>query len=150
MHPFRLIFSLFLASLLSQFPTFSEQYINRLDEKVHVLTAEVKDFDKGIRTASASDDMDVVDMRRERMRMTEARLENAEHDMQVLTSLEPVQRITRVANMRDPETLRETWLDFQPKIPVSGSGLILALLGFAAGWVLATLTGLLLRRPGLG
>ncbi len=146
MTPFRLILALIFASLLSQFPSFSDQYVERLGVEAAVLADQVKDFDKGIRTASASDDTAIIDAMRVHMKQETARLETTRDDLAALSQSGPVARILDVDHMANLALLRENWLRFDPKLPVSNAGLILAGFGFAGGWLLATLIGLPLRR----
>lgn len=48
--------------------------------------------------------------------------------------------------LRDVETLRATWGDFRPAVPVTGSGFMAAALGFLVGWILAGLLAAPFRR----
>lgn len=148
MTPFRLILALIFASLLSQFPSFSDQYIERLDVEAQVLADQVRDFDKGIRTASASDDTAIIDGMRAHMKQETARLETTRRDLAALSETDPVARILDIRHMANLALLRENWLLFEPKLPVSNAGLVLAGAGFALGWLIATLIGLPFRRRG--
>ena len=146
MNPLRLISGLLLASLLAQFPTFSDQYLAGLIDHSAALTEEVGAAGQAIRTANATPDPMIEDARRERLRMAQARLEHARTDIQALTGASPIRRILLLDHFGHPQLLRQTWLDFTPKLPVSGSGLLLALPGFGLGWLLALLAGLPFRK----
>lgn len=146
MTPFRLILALIFASLLSQFPSFSDQYVERLGAEAAVLADQVKDFDKGIRTASASDDTAIIDRMRAHMKQETARLETTRDDLEALSQSGPVARILDIDHMANLALLRENWLRFEPRLPVSNAGLVLAAMGFVLGWLLATLIGLPFRR----
>lgn len=146
MTPFRLILALILASLFSQFPSFSDQYVKRLDAEAQILADQVKGFDKGIRTASAADDEAIIDAMRIHMKQERERLDATRADLAALKGSGPVARILDVNHMANLALLKDNWLLFQPSLPVSNAGLILAALGFALGWLIATVVGLPFRR----
>ena len=49
--------------------------------------------------------------------------------------------------LADPETLRATWADFRPAVPVTADGGISALVGYFAGWLGASAVLGLLAAP---
>lgn len=146
MSPLRLITGLFLASLLAQFPAFSDRYVDVLTGHQLELSQTVQEASQPIRTANATPDMTIEDARRERLRMAQTRLEHTRDDISVLKGATPIQRILLLDRFDNPRLLRQTWMEFTPTLPVSSSGVILAAAGFLGGWLLALLAGLPFRR----
>lgn len=156
----RLILALIFASLFSQFPAFSDQYVQRLGGQVDALTRVAGEFDASAtragltRTAALADLSGSAfrDTHQEDMRATFTRLENAQSDLELLRQAGPLERMTLPQRFRDLETLTATWHDFKPALPITTSGLIAAVIGFAIGWTLAVVIGFFLprRRERLG
>ena len=143
----RLILGLAFAALLSQFPAFSDQYVQRLGGQVDALTRVAADFDASATEAgltredalrdlagSAFRDAHQADMRR-----AFARLEHARADLALLRAASPLERMALPHRLRDTETLAATWGDFRPAVPVTSAGLAAAGIGFLLGWLLAGL-----------
>ena len=142
------------AVALSQFPEFSQQYLQRLGGQADVLNKIEADFDTAAgqagltREAALSDLSGTVfrDLHREDIRETLIRAERVRADLDLLRAATPLERIALPHRFRDPETLAATWSDFRPGVPVTTAGFISALIGFLLGvgavrlilWMIAT------------
>lgn len=150
----RLAVALICAACLSQFPAFSDQYVQRLGGQVDSLSRVAADFDASARKARLTRDEALADLtgspfreaHQADMRRSFARLDQARSDLQMLRLASPLERMALPHRLRDPETLAATWGDFSPALPVTMAGLWAALIGFLIGWVLTFLPRLFLRR----
>lgn len=142
------------AAGLSQFPEFSQQYVQRLGGAVDELTRVANDFDasaaaEGLTREDALAQMvgtGFVERRRVDMENTFDRLDRLSADLFALRDASAVQRLTQAARLRDTELAQATWQDFKPAVPLTLDGAICALVGFvAAGGVI----GAILRLPRL-
>ncbi len=159
MSALRLILALVMASLLSQFPAFSDQYVQRLGGQVDALSRVAQEFDASATKAGLTREAALADLsgsafrdtHQEDMRAVFSRLTKARADLDLLRSASPLERMTLPQRFRDVETLAATWHDFKPALPITTTGLIAAVIGFALGWILALVIGLFLpRRERLG
>lgn len=154
MTAFRLILALIFASALSQFPAFSDQYVQRLGGQVDALTRVAAEFDASAERAGMTREQALADLSGSNfrdvhqgdMRRTFARLEHAQADLDLLRKATPIERIALPQRFRDTETLRATWDDYTPAMPISTSGVVTAAIGFVMGWIIATLLGMPFRR----
>jgi len=143
------------AVALSQYPEFSQQYVQRLSGAVDELRGVTLAFDTAARVAGMSREeaFDAMgDGRfqtslRDDMRSRIYRYERLNADYQALAGAAPLERLARFYRIRDPELVQRTWDDYKPAVPVTSEGLISAGIGFAAGWVLVSLLVGLLLRP---
>ncbi|WP_312525559.1 DUF2937 family protein [Paracoccus sp. (in: a-proteobacteria)] len=159
MSALRLIMALVLASLLSQFPAFSDQYVQRLGGQVDALSRVAGEFDASATKAGLTREAALADLsgsafrdtHQDDMRTVFSRLDKARADLELLRKATPLERMTLPQRFRDLETLTATWHDFKPALPITTSGLIAAAVGFAIGWMLAVIIGMLFpRRQRLG
>lgn len=143
-----------LAALLSQFPAFSDHYVQRLGGQVDALTLVARDFDASAARADLTRDEALADLsgsafresHRADMLRAFGRLERAQADLTMLRLAGPLERMVLPHRLRDTDTLRATWTDFRPAMPLTSAGLIAAGIGFGLGWVLALLLGRGLAR----
>lgn len=150
----RLAAALCLAVVLSQFPAFSDQYVQRLGGQVDALSRVAAEFDASAGAAGLSRDQALADLSgsafRDRhqadMRAIFARLDRARADLQMLRLAGPLKRMLLPHRLRDAETLAATRGDFRPAVPVTVAGFWAAGIGLALGWLLAGLPGLVIRR----
>lgn len=150
----RLALALICAIALSQFPAFSDQYVQRLGGQVDALTRVAEDFDRSAATAGLTRDEALAELSGSQFRdlhqgditRTFARLDHAAADLAMLRLASPLERMLLPHRLRDTETLTATWGDFAPSVPVTSAGLIAAGIGFAAGWLLFGLLTLPFRR----
>ncbi len=142
------------AVALSQFPEFSQQYLQRLSGAVDELRLVTAAFDLTARASGLSREAALAEIGgtaftddlRANMAAHFERYERLEADYQALSGVDPLSRLARFWHFRDVDLARRTWEDFRPAMPVSTDGLIFAGIGFGAGWVLiAGLLGLLAR-----
>ena len=139
---------------LSQFPEFSQQYLQRLGGQRDALNAVVADFDASASGAGLTRDdalaelagTQFLDARQQDIRSVIARAARVDADYALLKAAGPLERMALPHRFRDAETLNATWADFKPAVPVTMSGLIAAGVGFFLGWAaLSLLFGLVLR-----
>jgi hypothetical protein len=143
------------AVALSQFPEFSQQYVQRLSGAVDELRAVTIAFDTTARVAGmtreeafdAMGDGTFQTRLRDDMRTRIYRYERLNADYQALGGAAPLQRLARFYRIRDPELVQRTWNDYQPAVPVTSEGLIAGGIGYAAGWGLIALLIALVLRP---
>ncbi len=137
------------AAGLSQFPEFSQQYVQRLAGQVDALTVVVKEFDasalaEGMGREEALQDLSGSDFQLRHqadMRAMFARHARLADNLTVLQAASPLQRLILPHRMADGPTVQEVWSDFTPAVPVSTAGAAAAGAGFVGGW--ATLAALL-------
>ena len=143
------------AVALSQFPEFSQQYIQRLSGAADELRAVTLAFDTaakvgGLTREEAFEELQGTsfgDRFSDDMRTRIYRYERLNADYQALASAQPLERLVQAWRIRDPELVSRTWDDFKPAVPVTSEGLIFAGIGFAAGWgVVSLVLGLLFGR----
>jgi len=135
------------ALALSQFPEFSQQYLQRLAGQVDALAQVQADFDATATKAGYTRDQALgeltgpgfVGAQGDLMRATFARLERLTGDLALLRNATQLERLAMPQRLADPELLRATWADFKPAVPVSTEGFIAAAIGYALGWGLVLL-----------
>ena len=150
----RLAVAVCFAAALSQFPAFSDQYVQRLGGQVDALSRVAAEFDASARATGLSRDQALADLsgsafraaHQSNMRDVFVRLDHARTDLQMLRIAGPLERMALPHRLRDGETLAATWADFRPALPVTVAGFWAAGIGFALGWLLAALPGLFVRR----
>ena len=146
------------AVALSQFPEFSQQYLQRLAGKVDALTEVALQFDatadrNGLTRAAALVAMTgspVLDDQQADMRATLALQAGLASNLATLRAAGPLERLTMPQRFGDVDTLQAAYADFKPAIPATTDGAITAGLGYVGGWalvgVLGSLLGLIFRR----
>jgi len=130
------------AVALSQFPEFSQQYLQRLAGQADVLQDIEFDFDTAAATAGLTREAALADLsgtqfreeHQQDMRSTLIRAERVQADLDLLRAASPLERIALPHRFRDYETISATWSDFRPGVPVTSDGFIAALVGFLAGY----------------
>jgi len=131
------------AAGLSQFPEFSQQYLQRLAGAVDELRPIVVTFDSTAETAGLSRDAAlaqvggnaVSDDLRNTMAGSINRYERLDADLAALRGADPLARLAQPWRFRDTQLVRSTLDDYRPAVPVTLTGLICAAIGFAAGWL---------------
>lgn len=129
---------------LSQYPEFSQQYIQRLAGQVDALTIEAKRFDDSAlaegmgreEALQALTGSDFLDRRQADMRAMFARHARLSDNLLALRAATPLERLILPHRMADGTTMQEVWGDFTPAMPVSGAGVAAAGTGFVGGWAL--------------
>lgn len=143
------------AAGLSQFPEFSQQYLQRLAGRVDELAVFVADFDASAEGVGLSRDqaLDALtggpfqEARQTDMRATIARYDRLGADLAALRGASVVQRVLQPQRFTDPEIAQAAWQDFKPAVPVTATGLGFAAAGFVAGGGVLAFVLALLRWP---
>lgn len=146
------------AVTLSQFPEFSQQYLQRLAGKVDVLTGVAVQFD----ATAARNDLDreaslaaltgspVLEDQQADMRALLAQQAVLAANLAQLRAAGPLERLTMPQRFGDMDTLQATWADFRPAMPATSEGAITAGVGYVGGWavigLLGWMAGLMFRR----
>ncbi|MEL6099959.1 MAG: DUF2937 family protein [Pseudomonadota bacterium] len=141
------------AAATSQFPEFSQQYVQRLGGAVDELTQVAADFDnsaqaEGMTRSGALEAMQgnaFVERRRADMERTFARLATMRSDLEVLQTGGPFTRAANAARMRDSDVARATFAAYQPAIPLTFDGLIFTCIGLIGGASLIRLVAAVLN-----
>ena len=140
-----------LAGSLSQFPEFSQQYVQRLGGAIDELSIVVRDFDKSAEVTGQSRDAalssltgtEFLSRRQDDMRRTIGRHENLVLDYENLREANAYVRLAYIVRYSDGAIAGRTWQDFQPAVPLTLEGLALTLIGYLSGYgLLSGLSGL--------
>ena len=131
------------AAAFSQYPEFSQQYIQRLAGQVDALHSVVADFDRSAAASGLTRDAALEELqgtaflnaRRTDMQKTFLRHEALARNLTFLRLASPVERIAMPHRLADAETLNATWADFRPALPLSVEGAVAGGLGFLGGWL---------------
>lgn len=130
------------AAGLSQFPEFSQQYVQRLSGKVEELTLFVENFDADAADLGMSREAALVDLakggdmgqaRAETMVATIARQARLSHALERVKSAGPFTRAYNAGAFSDAEVARGTLKDYKPALPLTFEGAVFAGTGFLAG-----------------
>ncbi len=127
----------------SQFPEFSQQYLQRLGGQYDALAQIARDFDASATRAGLTRDAALAeitgstfqDAHRADMENAFARLEKISADLTLLRAASPLERMALPHRFRDSETFAATWADFKPAVPVTFDGAIATAIGFLAGLI---------------
>ncbi len=143
------------AACLSQYPEFSQQYLQRLAGKVDALTAVVADFDASAARNDLTRDAALLQLtgtafltdRQSDMRRNIATHDRLTADLEQLRAATPLMRLTMPQRLGDPETFAAAWADFRPAVPATVDGVVSAGVGYVAGWGLFAALWWLLSWP---
>ena len=139
---------------MSQFPEFSQQYLQRLSGAVDELRAVVVSFDQSAVNAGLTREEALAELNGSSFQSELQgnltgqinRYERLSTDYAKLKEIEPLQRLAQVYRFNDTELARRTWSDYRPAVPVTIDGFICAAIGYAIGWLaLAGVFALILR-----
>ena len=149
-----LIGGLIGAAGLSQFPEFSQQYMQRLGGQVDELTRIAKDFDDtALADGMGREEMleamaatPLVTTQEAMWRRTFARQARLSENLMILRDASPIERLMLPHRMADAATISAVWTDFTPAVPLSVAGAASAGVGFLGGWAgLAAMFAFILR-----
>ncbi len=140
---------------LSQFPEFSQQYLQRLSGARAELMVIAKGFDFTAQAAGYSRDEALGKMGgsefqndlRDQMAGNLARFDRLDAAYSSLKQTEPLMRLTQLWHFRDTDLVQDTWEEFRPAVPVTADGLICAGIGFVGGWLMLSLVLGLITMP---
>ena len=132
--------SLGCGAAFSQFPEFSQQYIQRLGGAVDELAIVVRDFDASAKAEGLSRDQALeqlvgtgfLERRRTDMIRSFDRFEKLSSDLFHLETANQFQRVFQLSRFTDRDIARRAWAVFVPAVPLSLAGISFALAGFAA------------------
>ncbi|UWP99202.1 DUF2937 family protein [Aliiroseovarius crassostreae] len=132
---------------LSQFPEFSQQYLQRLSGARTELMVIAKGFDFAAEAAGYTHEEALAKMSgsefqndlRDQMAGNLARFDRLEAAYTSLKQTEPLMRLTKLWHFRDTDLVQDTWDEFRPAVPVTADGLISAGIGFVGGWLILSL-----------
>lgn len=139
---------------LSQFPEYSQQYVQRLGGAVEELNVVVADFDASAtqtnktraQALSAMTGTEFLDRRQADMTRTIERQESLEQSYATLKDAGAFQRLGYIHKFADPKISQGAWADFQPAIPLSFESFMLLFGGYCAGYGGTSVFGRMLRR----
>ncbi|MEO1561873.1 MAG: DUF2937 family protein [Pseudomonadota bacterium] len=137
-----------LAAGASQFPEFSQQYVQRLGGAVDELEKVVVAFDNAASAADLTREEALkelsgtrfLDQRQSDMRLTIGRYERLSADYENLRGATAFERVRYINGLTDRELIESTWSDFEPAVPLTPDGFAFTGSGFLAG--LFTMIGL--------
>jgi hypothetical protein len=143
------------AVALSQFPEFSQQYLQRLAGKVDALTEVTQVFDAtaashGLTREAALLQMagtPVLEDQQRDQRLVFARQAQLAENLAKLRAASPLERLTMPQRFGDAETLQATYEDYRPAIPATSDGAITAGIGYVGGWALVALLWRVISFP---
>lgn len=127
---------------LSQFPEYSQQYVQRLSGAVDELTRFVTEFDTDAASVGLTRDEALVQMRdgtliararAETMEGTFARHLRLSRDLSAIHDAGPFMRAYQAGRFADPEIVVAAWDDYRPALPITFEGAVFAGVGFLAG-----------------
>lgn len=133
------------AAGVSQFPEYSQQYMQRLGGAVDELQRVVDDFDADAASLDLSREAALVDLakggdmgaaRAESITSTIERHTRLSGDLEAMQGLGPFSRAKYAARFTDTELAGRVWEDYRPAMPVTFEGAIFAGLGFLGGLAL--------------
>lgn len=136
------------AVLCSQFPAFSQQYVQRLGGAVDELTLVVAEFDRsaaaeGLDRAAALAQMTgtaFVERRRVDMERVFQRQLRLQSQLGRLQKAGPFRRAIHIPSM-DREVLQASWAAFDPALPLTWAGAVFAAMGSVLGYGFVALLG---------
>ncbi|NDW52826.1 DUF2937 family protein [Aliiroseovarius sp. PrR006] len=139
---------------LSQFPEFTQQYMQRLSGARTELKVITTGFDltanaAGYTREQALDQMSGSDFQndlRNQMQDNFDRYDQLDASYTALKGTEPLMRLTKLWHFRDVDLVERTWIEYRPAVPVTADGLLCAGIGYVGGWlVVSLLLGAFLR-----
>ena len=143
------------AATLSQYPEFAQQYTQRLAGQVQALSVVVGDFEASADRSGLTRDAALAQMtgtpfladRGQDMTRAITRYEGLRTDYARLTTATPFEKMLMPHRLGDGETLRGTWGDYEPAVPLTAAGAVSAAAGYLAGWVAIALTVWVMTAP---
>jgi hypothetical protein len=126
----------------SQFPEFSQQYVQRLGGAVDELRTVAADFDKSATGVDMTRDQALASMtgnafqeaRRADMTRSFTRLARLEGDLVALQGADAFTRVRHAARFSDKSIAARSWEAYRPAVPVTFDGLVFAVIGFLTGF----------------
>ncbi|GLQ34961.1 hypothetical protein GCM10007939_12440 [Amylibacter marinus] len=143
-----------LGLTLSQFPEYSQQYVQRLGGAVDELSVIVADFDATAAQADKTRDQALnalqgsafLEGRQADMRRTIERQESLTTSYNTLKDASPLGRLANIRAFGDPQVIKGAWKNFAPAIPLNLDGLLLLFGGYITGYAGLAGLGRIFRR----
>jgi hypothetical protein len=144
------------AAGLSQFPEFSQQYIQRLGGAVDELSRVVEEFDQDAARVGLSRETALVDLasggtmgaeRAGTMASTIERHRKLSGDLSMLQGAGPFSRARLLQHLTDTDIVAKAWDNYKPAMPVTFEGLFFAGTGLLAGLAVIGMALRLLALP---
>ena len=137
----------------SQFPEYSQQYVQRLGGAVDELRLEAAKFDAsaaevGMDRAAALDSMvgsAFVEKRQADNRDMFARLGRLEAHYAVLKDASALARLRAISAFDDSRIAARAWDDFKPAVPLTRDGAVFSAIGFFGGFLALMGLGIMAR-----
>lgn len=131
-----------MACGLSQFPEYSQQYVQRLGGAVDELRGFVSDFDASAEKVGKTRDQaleemtgtEFLDNRQADMTRTIGRFEQLNADYTKMKDANTFGRIAQIRSLPDPVVMAGAWDDFKPALPLTLDGLLFLLSGYFMGY----------------
>lgn len=141
-------------AMASQFPEFSQQYVQRLGGAVDELQSIVMAFDETARVSGLDRETALehlsgssfLEGHQDDMRTTITRFERLASNYAMLQGSTAIGRVAQIQKFRDRQLLEKTWDDFEPAVPLNQDGAIFAGAGFLSGLLLFAAIGSIFRR----
>ena len=145
---------LFLAAAASQFPEFSQQYVQRMGGAVDELEKVVTAFDRAATASNLTREealnelsgTEFLDRRQSDMRFTIGRYERLKRDYANLRDASAVERVRYINGFTDAELFTRTMDDFEPAVPLTPDSAAFTGSGFLAGFGAVFGASRLMRR----
>tara|TARA_R110002096_G_scaffold22170_6_gene71544 strand:- start:15810 stop:16298 length:489 start_codon:yes stop_codon:yes gene_type:complete len=144
-----------LGVLLSQFPEYSQQYVQRLGGAVDELQTVVSDFDASAVASGSTRAQSLIAMssgdefvRRRGSDMTRTidRFEALNSSYALLKDAGAYERLAYVRRFGDTQVTKNALSDFQPALPLNIDGLVLLFGGYIFGYGVMSGAGRVVRR----
>lgn len=143
------------AVALSQFPEFSQQYMQRLSGARTELKVITAGFDLTASAAGYSRDealekmggSDFQNDLRDQMQDNFDRYDRLDASYAALKGSEPLMRLTKLWHFRDTDLVQRTWNEYRPAVPVTADGILCAGIGYVGGWLIVSLLLGAFMRP---
>ncbi|MCQ0092586.1 DUF2937 family protein [Roseovarius sp. M141] len=144
------------AAGLSQFPEFSQQYVQRLGGAVDELRRFVAEFDADAAEIGLTRNAALADLgqggamgvqRAETMAGVIVRFEHLSADLAALRRAGPFTRAYRARSLGDGEIASAAWAEFKPALPLNFEGGVFAGAGFLGGLGIMAAALALLKLP---
>ncbi len=144
------------AAGLSQFPEFSQQYVQRLGGAVDELHRFVTELDADATEVGLTRSAALADLaqggamgaqRAETMAGVIVRYERLSADLTALRSAGPFTRAHRARDLGDAEIANAAWAEFKPALPLTFEGAVFAGAGFLGGLGAIAAALALLKMP---
>lgn len=130
------------AAGMSQFPEFSQQYIQRLGGAVDELSRAVDNFDKDAAKVGLTRDEALSELaqgsdlgaeRSDSMAALIARHARLSADLEALKQAGPFTRASMLSHLSDSDVARRAFADYKPAVPATFEGAVFGGTGFLAG-----------------